>query len=431
MLLSPRLQQVYGQLGLTRADILDAIQISNPRLALADLAAQGAPGSQFIFGISTSFVDLITLPIKVRLARLDYERTRYEIAAAILGVSLDVETDWYRFVGARQVATMRKSVAEAFSVSAELAQRFYDAGNITDVQLNREKAAASEARLAAARSEVEAHKAKLELNLVMGLSGEAAAWISDESLPLPLAQEDDPARLQQLAQTSNLDLLAAEKGVTVAASAARVARSFRLLGTTSIGFDREREVDRSVIRGPTLDLELPIFNQGGARVARADAQRRIATARLAMARLAATNGIDAAAERVKVMSDIVTVYREALVPQREIIARGSQLEQNYALIGEFEVLQERAQEYDAYQGLLEAIREYWLARVDLSRLVGGRLPSDGQPRKPTPALYELEGRPGGPDADDGHGSHHHHAAPDAPGSSAPDTGHQHHHGEHS
>ena len=68
---SPRLQQVYGELGLARADVLDAVQVSNPRLDVSRLGLAGGAGSQVIFGVSAPFVDLVTLPAKSHLARLD------------------------------------------------------------------------------------------------------------------------------------------------------------------------------------------------------------------------------------------------------------------------------------------------------------------------------------------------------------------------
>ncbi|MGQ7438295.1 hypothetical protein ACTGWA_10905, partial [Streptococcus suis] len=67
MLRSPRLQQIYGELGLARADVLDAVQVANPRISLSSLALAGGPGSQFVFGVAEPLVDLLTLPAKARL----------------------------------------------------------------------------------------------------------------------------------------------------------------------------------------------------------------------------------------------------------------------------------------------------------------------------------------------------------------------------
>lgn len=405
MLKSPRLQRVYGELGLARADVMEAVQISNPRIGVSSLALENGPGSQFIFGIAQPLIDLLTLPAKSKLARLDYERSRYEIAAAILGVSLDVETAWYSSIAAEQVADMRAAVSEALQASSDLAQRFYDAGNITELELNRERAAASEARIDAARAAVAAKVARLELNNLLGLSGDDSNWTSTAVLSLPFAQEDDPDELKRIAQMNSLDLLAARKGEKVAVGTARISRWFRLLGTTTIGYEREREIDRGVIKGPTLDLELPIFNQNGAAVARSRAQLQLARARLSALELNAANAIPAAAERVRVLSEVVAIYRTALVPERETVARQSQLEQNFALIGVFEVLAARAQQFDAYQGFLEAVRDYWLARVDLMRLIGSRLPSDANGSEPTQSVQEYLNSTTSPSAQNGHHNH--------------------------
>lgn len=101
------------------------------------------------------------------------------------------------------------------------------------------------------------------------------------------------------------------------------------------------------------------------------------------------NAVRLGAERVQVLADIVKTHREALIPARETIVERSQQEQNFMLIGVFELIQAKTQEYDAYQGYLEAIRDYWLARLDLMRVVGARLPSEQQASGMTPSISEI------------------------------------------
>ena len=45
------------------------------------------------------------------------------------------------------------------------------------------------------------------------------------------------------------------------------------------------------------------------------------------------------------------------------------------LIGIFELIAIKQEEYDAYQGYLESVRDYWVARAGLARAVGSMLPS--------------------------------------------------------
>jgi cobalt-zinc-cadmium efflux system outer membrane protein len=48
------------------------------------------------------------------------------------------------------------------------------------------------------------------------------------------------------------------------------------------------------------------------------------------------------------------------------------------LLGVFELLALKQDEFHAYQGYIEAIRDYWLARADLGLATGTQLPSTAQ-----------------------------------------------------
>ena len=385
LLRSPRLQREYARLGLVRAEVQDAIQIANPRLT-----ASRRSGADHIalsaIGLAMPLVDLLVLPSRMRLARADAERAKREIAASILSVTADVEAGWYAYTGAQQVANLRATIAESMATSAELAQRFYEAGNINELQLKQEQAAASSARIDAARARADAQRARLELNTLIGLSGPDADWSVQADLPLPPTDEDSPDQLRAMSQTVNLQLLAARQEVAVMEGALATTRRFRLLGGTEIGYQSETEVDGQRLSGPALNLEVPIFNQGQAKVRRAEAFLALSRARLAEIELASDNAVRLGSERVRILRDVIAIHRDALIPQRESVVARSQEQQNFMIIGVFELIQAKRQEYDAYQSYLEAIRDYWLARVELGRAVGGRLPSETTPAGPmTPA----------------------------------------------
>ncbi len=63
-----------------------------------------------------------------------------------------------------------------------------------------------------------------------------------------------------------------------------------------------------------------------------------------------------------------------MVPLRERVVALSQEQYDAMLIGAYQLLAVKTAETAAYRGYLEATRDYWLARVDLERAVGGRLP---------------------------------------------------------
>ncbi len=429
MVRSPKLQQEYARLGLAQADILEAVQIANPRFSVSRLRSETGTGSQLSTGLMMPLVDLLVLPTRTRLAKAAYESARLEIAAAILSVSADVQAAWYSYVGARQVAELRDTVAQSADTSSETAQRFFDAGNISELQLKQEQAAASEARIDSARAQANAQRTHLALNTLIGLSGADAEWETSDRLLQPVPEEDDPAMLTELARVSNLSLLAARQEVAVFNSVLSTTRHWRWLGGSEIGYLRETEVDSSRIKGPSLALELPIFNQGQARLARIQAQLAQAKARLAAAELGTDNAVRLGAQQVRVLSQVVSTHRDALIPQRESVMARSQEQQNFMLIGVFELIQAKVKEFDAYQSYLEAVRDYWLARVDLMRAVGQRLPSDTAIGKPTPSVKEIVMPPGEMPGMDMHKMKMDDAMPIQKKPETPSTEQNHHHGD--
>jgi cobalt-zinc-cadmium efflux system outer membrane protein len=158
----------------------------------------------------------------------------------------------------------------------------------------------------------------------------------------------------------------------------RVTRRYRLLGEARLGVETEQETDDTQITGPSLALELPVFNQGHGRVARAEAELQRAEAELGALQTRVSNAIVAAHADVLAAKARAQVYRETLIPQREAIVQRLQEQVNFMLAGQFELLRAKQQEYDAYQGYFEALRDYWQARTELTRHVGTVLPSQAR-----------------------------------------------------
>jgi len=404
---NPRMAAEYARLGLAQADVVEASRIGNPTFSGSALK-DGGP-SKITTGLTAPLADVLLLPARRRLAAGEYERAQQTIAADLVTLASEVEVQWYEAAGAEQVAQMREAVATAAATSAELAQRFFEAGNISALELKLEQAAASQARIAALSARANATRERLALNTQMGLSGaQAAHWQLDVPLGVPVPAEDGLETLQSLAREQRLDLAAARREVELLGDALGLARRWRLLGAVDVGVEREKETDGSKLTGPTLSLALPLFNQGQAAIARAQAQWELAKSALAQLELEIDNNVRLGVERVNAQRTIVEQYRSALVPQREAVVARQVERHNYMLIGAFELLLAKQQEYDAYQGYLEAVRDYWVARVELARAIGTRLPSAASVTERTIGVEAILSPPapiGG-----GHGGHSGHGA---------------------
>jgi cobalt-zinc-cadmium efflux system outer membrane protein len=152
----------------------------------------------------------------------------------------------------------------------------------------------------------------------------------------------------------------------------------RWIGDLSVGYERERETDGAKLRGPTLDWEVPIFNQRRDSLLRANANFIIAINEVDRLTTEVQNQVRLAHAATENAKSRANEYREQLIPARIEAVERAQEEENFMIIGIFELLQTKQQEYDAYQGYLEVVRDYWLSRAELARAVGTTLPSSTQ-----------------------------------------------------
>ncbi len=374
---NPRLLQQYARLGIAQAALYDAARLSNPVLSFAWLDSS-AGAAQVGAGLAQNFAELLYLSPRKRRASGELARSQQQVAGELLDLAAEVERAYYAYVGASSVAELRAAIATAGEASAQLAQRFFDAGNISRLELNRELAAATETRIASDRAVTQTLAARAELNTLLGLTAEEDRWNAASQLRLPVNTEDELSFLQTMAQGTRLDLLAARRSVVILEDVLGVTRSYRLLGDTRVGARYEHESDHSNLIGPTLAIDLPVFNWGGGKVERARAELDLARAEARRLEIEISNAVHLAQARVAMGRDQVKRYRTELVPQRdEVVVRAMEM-QNFMIIGQFELLQAKREAYDAYQGYLQALADYWMARAELARAIGTRLPSSAQ-----------------------------------------------------
>lgn len=383
LLNNPAVRGETARLGFAAAEVYDAGRLANPVFSVQRLAPDDTDANaQLTLGIALNFVNLLFLPANQKLATAQFEAAKLAVGSMVLDLATDVETRWYEAVGAEQLAQMRDTVAQAARASAELSQRFFDAGNISRRELALEQAAASQAHLDALSTRAAAVRARSALNRAMGLSAAQDGWTWNARLAEPLPQEDSLESLLALAAESRLDIAAQRHQAQALASRYGLVRRTRLVGGIEIGVEREKDFDGALHVGPSLSMELPLFNWGSGRAAAAQAALDRTEAELDALVLDRSNDVKLAHAQVASSKARAEAYRSALIPQREAVVEQMGLEVNYMLTSVFELLTAKQQEYDAYAGYLEAVRDYWTARAELARAVGRRLPSSDQPAEP-------------------------------------------------
>jgi cobalt-zinc-cadmium efflux system outer membrane protein len=122
-------------------------------------------------------------------------------------------------------------------------------------------------------------------------------------------------------------------------------------------------------------VPIPLFDQGQARIGRAVAELRRAQQEYYALGVRIRATTRAVQDRIVGARDRALYYRDILLPLRERIVNEGQLYYNAMQIGIFQLLRDREQQIETGVAYVEALREYWLARTDLSQIASGRLPT--------------------------------------------------------
>lgn len=376
LLRNPRVRLEYARLGLSQADWVEVSRLSNPVLSFSAMNSNvSGDATQLGYGLAQNFTDLLFIRSRSRLAKAELTRLQAETALSLQGLAADVNEAYFEAVGNAQIAQMRTVIAKAARASADLAKRFHDAGNINALELAREQAAAEQAELDQEAAQADAESARVSLNTLMGLPT-SKSWQLDARLPLPVSDESSAQELIDLGLKQRLDLVAERMRVERSDDVLGLAKTLRWIPFLRVGIAGERDSDRSRSLGPTVALELPLFGKSGSGVLRAEALQEQSKANVGLLEGEVANGISKAYARMVSARTRVLRHQRGLIPLREAIVARTQELQNYMIVGQFELLLAKREEYNAYEGYLATLRDYWKSRVDLARAVGGALPSD-------------------------------------------------------
>ncbi len=393
------LQALYEELGIGQADLVQAGLLKNPTLeGTYDFPLDHEPAYQV--GIVTDVLQLVTLGSRKTIARTALEGTKYRVASEVLRHVHDVKVAYFAVQAAQQTLDMRKAVADAAQASVELARRQHDAGTTSDLDLANQETLFVQVATDLARSRADLASARERLNRAMGVWGPDTTWKIASKLPELPATEPPLDHLESKAVASRYDLAAAHKDVEVVSYALALAKNTRWTGAVDAGVDYHREAEGVRLLGPSVSVELPLFDQRQAVIARIEAQLRLAQNREAALAVDIRSEVRELAARLDAARSVVESYQKTLVPMRERIVTLSQEQYDAMLLGVFQLLVAKQNEISTYREFIDALRDYWSIRAELEWALGGALaPAKGTGAHAAPAAPATKGQ----------GEHEHHA----------------------
>jgi outer membrane protein TolC len=320
-------------------------------------------------GLHLSLARLLALPWIQELEARRFEQTQAEVAMAVLTLAADTRKAWSRTVAAEEGVRYQREVMAAAVASAEPARRMAAVGNFSKLERAREQGFYADAALDLARA-LQARQASRErLIRLLGLWGGQTDIVLPERLPgLPAEAAVQAARLHAAQTAKNLGLTRATGGINV----------------LELGAVRNGSNEAPTQRGWEISLELPLFDAGDARSARAEAVYRRALHRAAATAIDARSEVHGAHANYRSAWDIARHHRDEIVPLHQQVADESLLRYNGMRIGVFGLLADARVQLASVNAAIEALRDFWLAQADLDMALIGK-PGQSAPGVPGPA----------------------------------------------
>ncbi len=370
------LQAALFELGISEADMVQSSQMANPGFSFGRLTK--GDEVELERGIHFSLVRLLALPYTRQMEQRRFEASKRQAALQMLSMASETRKAFYTAVAADQTLQYMQQVKKAADASAELARRMLKAGNFNQLQQVREQSFYSDAVVSLAHAAQSQNRAREKLTRLLGVSvsgndaTDTGGFILPARLPDLPANLDPSRQIEQLAIDQRLDVQAARLGTEQLAHNLGLSKATRFINVLELGAVNNTSNQAPTQRGYEISLELPLFNWGGARIAKAEAVYMQALNRTAEIAINAQSEVRQAYFAYSSSYDIARHYRDEIVPLKKKISEENLLRYNGMFIGVFDLLADARSQIASVNSAIEATRDFWLAQADLDMSLTGK-----------------------------------------------------------
>lgn len=384
------LQARFQDLGITEAEVVQAGRLPNPGYSFSRLK-QGHE-IELERGLHFNLARLLVLPVVNEVEKRRFEQVQRDVAMDLLSLAADTRKAYFTAVAAEETVRYMQQVKQTAEASAELARRMEQVGNFNKLSRAREQSFYADAALGLARAEQLQRSSRERLTRLLGLWGSQTQFKLPERLPELPADPADQPDVEQSAMAQRLDVQAAKLGVEQTARNLGLTRATRFVNVLELGLVRNSFNDAPRQTGWEISFELPLFDWGDAKVARAEAIYMQSVHRAAATAVNARSEVREAYGNYRSAFDIAKHHRDEIVPLRKRISEEQLLRYNGMIIGVFELLADARSQITSVNAYIDSLRDFWLAKAELDMALIGRA-AISMPSGPGIPTLEAKGVP--------------------------------------
>ena len=364
------LQASFQELGINEAELVQAGRLPNPGFSFGRMSK--GDEREIERGLHFNLARLIAMPLIGQMEARRFEQTQGMVAMTVLSLAADTRKAYYNALAAEETVRYMRQVMQAAEASAELARRMQQVGNFNKLQRAREQVFYADATLNLARAEQAQRATRERLTRLLGAWGAQTQFTLPERLPDLPKDVLDLSDIERTAMAQRLDVQGAKLAAEQTARNLGLTRSTRFVNVLELGLMRNSSNEAPTQRGWEIGVELPLFDWGGARVAKAEAVYMQTVHRAAETAVNARSEVREAYGAYRSAFDIARHHRDEIVPLRKLIADENLLRYNGMLIGVFELLLDARTQIASVNASIEALRDFGLAQADLEMALIGK-----------------------------------------------------------
>ncbi|HKQ46861.1 MAG TPA: TolC family protein [Phycisphaerae bacterium] len=406
-------QSLFAELGASRADVVQSGLLTNPSLSLLVQFPEGGGRSKLTFGFGQQLVDLWQIPVRKNIAEAQLEQAVLAIVRRAVDLAADVRVRYSRLAALLRAEAITRENLQLVERSLQLAQARYTAGESGQLDVFLVRGTLLDVQVALINLARDRRVALADLERSMGLTRSTQRVELTEELKPPPPIVFEESELVSFALHERLDAQSAAAQVRAAeaelrrqylnifpsvVAGAEVERTDRrsLPGRdivadtlrTSIANggltapeiqskdqrDQERRQIIDSIIGPSLAITLPIWDQNQAQIAKADftvRQRRKSFEDL-LDQVALDVQQSSAAMRTA--QELVSFYEKETLPQAQKNVDAATRSYQAGEQSVVALIEAQRSLIDQRRTFVDIVRDSAIAKAELERAVGGRLP---------------------------------------------------------
>lgn len=367
-----KLQAAFEEIGIAKADLVQAGLFTNPRLSANFRFPFGGGSTGIEAGGIVSIADLWQIPIRKKVASTRLEMAMLRVSEEILNTASEVKKAYIGYSALSLVRNEMEKIKDGIEEWRDHLIYRQQFGYVSELDIYMANALVIETELEFSKIESDLLISRFKLNRILGLSPEQSGYEVIESLSEEITALPELEKLISHALSNRPDVLIVRMRVEEARRVLALEQS-RIFSNVEAGVVYERGIDRDESIGTEVDIQLPIFDQNQAQIAKAEYRLRQAEKELKAKIEEVREDVLAAFERLWLLSQQINLIKTQILPARIAAVEYTEKYFNAMELNMLYLLEARQKLLETKRHYFNTLKEYHEQLAELERVVGSTI----------------------------------------------------------